>query len=223
MLGGKMKRIIIFFIAMVFTSTLFAFTNEQLELAHNQEFALYQRLQLDTVIARKSSNNKIVIAELELRDLVPSMNATNQNYYMTFNDSLGTLKLIDIQRERLEFLHEEKQKSALTALVPNALSVATIAITTGLTNPLGAIIGIAGTTVSSITGYIDEKNQANLEYMQSQWQLNDQEMEVLLDLGKGIYSYKSQIASYLNIPVELTLSTEDLESFVMSLTQTQDI
>ncbi len=205
------------FVILVFVfivSYLFAFSDEQLELTHNQEFALYQRLQLDTVIARKSNNNRIVLSELELRDLVPSMNASNQNYYMTFNENMGALKLVDIQRERLEFLHEDKQKSSLIALVPNALSVATVAITTGLKNPLGAIIGVVGTAVSSVSSYLDAKNQANLEYMQSQWELNDQEMDILLELGKGIYDYKCQIATSLNIPTELTLSTEDLEAFV---------
>ena len=208
------KKCIVLLLLVFIVYSLYAFSDEQLELTHNQEFALYQRLQLDTVIARKSNNNRIVLSELELRDLVPSMNASNQNYYMTFNENLVALKLVDIQRERLEFLHEEKQKSSLTALVPNALSVATVAITTGLTNPLGAIIGVVGTAVSSMSSYMDAKNQANLEYMQSQWELDDQEMDILLDLGKGIYDYKCKIATDLNIPTELTLSTEDLEAFV---------
>lgn len=173
-----MRKIgIAFFIFAFLSSSLFAFSEEQLKLTHNQEFALYQRLQLDTVIARKSKNNRIVLSELELRDLVPSMNDSNQDFYTTFNEGLGALKLVDIQRERLEFLHEENQKSLLTALVPNALSVATMAITTGLKNPLGAIIGVVGTAVSSVSSYIDAKNQANLEYMQSAWELKDEENE----------------------------------------------
>ncbi len=210
-----MKRLSLFFLILIFISSLlFAFTDAQIELTHNQEFALYQRLQLDTVIARMNSNNRIILSELELRDLVPSMNASNQNYYMAFNDNLGALKLVDTQRERLEFLHEEKQKSTLTALVPNALSVATVAITTGLRNPLGAIIGVVGTAVSSVSNYMDAKNQANLELIQQQWELDDQEEATLLELGNGTYEYKCQIATALNIPTELTLSTEDLEAFV---------
>lgn len=210
-----MKKILLVFLFLIgILSSLVAFSEDQLELTHNQEFALYQRLQLDTVIARKSSNNRVVLSELELRDLVPSINASNQNYYINFNENLSALKLVDIQRERLEFLHEENQKSALTSLVPNALSIATVAITTGLSNPLGAIIGIVGTTVSSVTSYMDAKNQANLEFMQNQWELDDQEMDILLNLGTQLYDYKCQIATDLNIPTEFTLSTEDLESFV---------
>jgi DNA replication protein DnaD len=210
-----MRKIgIAFFIFAFLSSSLFAFSEEQLKLTHNQEFALYQRLQLDTVIARKSKNNRIVLSELALRDLVPSMNDSNREFYTTFNKDLGALRLVDIQRERLEFLHEENQKSLLTALVPNALSIATMAITTGLKNPLGAIIGVVGTAVSSVSSYIDAKNQANLEYMQSAWELEDEENKTLLMLGNESYEHKCRIAKDLHISNELTLSTKDLEAFV---------
>lgn len=198
---------------------LFAFTEDQLELAHNPEFALHQRLQLDTVIARKNSNNRVVLSELALRDLVPTMNASTKNYYTSFNQSLASLELLDVQRERLDYLHEEKKKSNLTALVPNAISVASVAITTGLSNPLGAIISIVGSAVSSATNYLDAKNQENLEYIQNQWELDDQEKQVLVNLGTEHYGYKCEVAESLGIPVELTLSTKDLEDFVDACNQ----
>lgn len=195
-------------------ATLSAFTDEQLQLAHNQEFALYQRLQLDTVIARKSSNNKAMLSELKLRDLVPTMNASSKNYYIEFNDSIGSLELLQIQRDRLEYVYNREQKSALRALVPNALSIATMAISTGLKNPLGAIISVVGTAASSAVSYLDARDQANLEYLQKSWELDDQEMKFLLELGNRIYEYKCDIAMDLDIPTEMTLSREDMEAFV---------
>ena len=210
-----MKKIIFCMLLMLSSFTmLFAFTEEQLELAHNPEFALYQRLQLDTVIARKNSNNRVVLSELALRDLVPTMNVSTKNYYTSFNQSLASLELLDVQRERLDYLHEEKKKSNLTALVPNAVSVATVAITTGLSNPLGAIIGIVGSAISSAASYIDAKNQENLEYIQNKWELDDQQKQVLVNLGTILYGYKCEIAESQGIPTELTLSTKDLEDFV---------
>ena len=210
-----MKKIILcIFLILSSFSMVFAFTEEQLELAHNPEFALYQRLQLDTVVARKNSNNRVVLSELALRDLVPAMNVSTKNYYVSFNQSLASLELLDVQRERLDYLHEEKKKSNLTALVPNVVSVATVAITTGLSNPMGAIIGILGSAVSSATSYIDAKNQENLEYIQDQWELDDQQKQVLVNLGTELYGYKCDIAESQGIPTELTLSTKDLEDFV---------
>lgn len=207
-----MKRICIFLMMLLIGTTLFAFSDVQLELAHNQEFALYQRLQLDTVIARKSSNNKATLSELKLRDLVPTMNASSKNYYMEFNDSIGGLELLQIQRDRLEYVYERNQKSALRALVPNALSIATMAITAG--NPLKSIISIVGAAASSAVSYLDAKDQANLSYLQQTWELDDQEMNILLELGNDIYEYKCDIASELDIPTAMTLSREDMEAFV---------
>lgn len=199
-------------LCLMVVTPLFAFTDEQLELTHNQEFALYQRLQLDTVIARKSSNNKAVLSKLKLRDLVPTMNATSKNYYIDFNTRIGSLELLQIQRKRLEYVYERNQKSALRALVPNALSIATMAITAG--NPLKSIISIVGAAASSAVSYLDAKDQANLSYLQQTWELDDQEMNILLELGNDIYEYKCDIASELDIPTAMTLSREDLEAFV---------
>ena len=211
-----MKKIIAICLTIILSSfvSLFAFTEEQLELAHNPEFALSQRLQLDTVIARKNSGNRMVLSELALRDLVPTMNAETKGKYISFNQSVASLELLDIQRERLNYLHDERKKSNLIALVPNALSVASIAITTGFTNPIGAIISIAGAAVSSAANYLEASNQENLEFIQSKWELDDQEREVLLNLGTMHYEYKCNIALDLGLPIEMTLSTRDLEDFV---------
>lgn len=213
--GGFMRKIcVVLLFGIMLIMSLFAFSDVQLELAHNQEFALYQRLQLDTVIARKSGNNKVILSELKLRDLVPTMNASSKNYYIEFNENIGSLELLQIQRERLEYIYERKQKSALRALVPNALSVATMAITTGLKNPLGAIISVVGAAASSAVSYMDAKDEVNFEYLQDTWELDDQEESILLDLGNRIYGYKCDIATELEVPTEMTLSTNDLENFI---------
>lgn len=210
-----MKRLLsVLFLSVLVTIQVFAFSQTQLELAHNTEFALSQRLQLDTVIARKSSNNRIVLSELSLRDLIPTANASTKNYYLSFNERIQSLQLIDIKRERLKYIYNENKKNALLALAPNALSVATMAITTGFTNPLGAIISVVGAVTSSATSYLSARSQANMENLKGQWELDDTEMEILNRLGMEIYEYKCQIALDYEVPVEMTLSTKDLEAFV---------
>ena len=85
-----MKKIfLLLLLVLASVSMLFAFTEEQIALAHNPEFALHQRLQLDTVIARKNSNNRIILSELALRDLLPTMNASTKNYYTSFNQNIA--------------------------------------------------------------------------------------------------------------------------------------
>lgn len=210
-----MKRLLsVLFLSVLVSIQVFAFSQAQLELAHNTEFALSQRLQLDTVIARKSSNNRIVLSELSLRDLIPTANASTKNFYLSFNERIQSLQLIDIKRERLDYIYNENKKNALLALAPNALSVATMAITTGFTNPLGAIISVVGAVTSSATSYLSARSQANMENLRGQWELDDTEMEILNRLGMEIYEYKCQIALDYDIPVEMTLSTKDLEAFV---------
>lgn len=220
------KKILLLIIFLFISINLFAFTEEQLQLAHNTEFAISQRLQLDTVIARKSSNNRVVLSELALRDLIPTMNSNTKEYFVSFNERIQSLKLIDLKRERLEFVSNAKKKQELLALIPNAISVASIAISTTASvaissaagNPdlskLSLLISVLGTTVSSATNFFSEKSKNNIDNLRSEWDLDDYEMEELNRLGIENYTYKCQIASDYGIPIEMTLSTKDLEAFV---------
>ena len=71
-----------------------------------------------------------------------------------------------------------------------------------------------GAATSSVTNYLSAKSEANMDQLRSEWELDDTEMEILNRLGMEIYEYKCQIASDYDIPIEMTLSTKDLEAFV---------
>lgn len=209
-----MKKMLFILIIALVPCMLYAFTDLELQLAHNPEFALYQKLQLDTVEARLSDNSKVVLAELAQRDLIPTMNISTLSYYANFNESINDMKMVDVQRERLEYLHNAKQKSNLLSLVPNAFSMGVTALTAGKKNPLSMIISIAGAVVSSTVNYLSQKDAINLEYIQAKWELDDAQMRNLNTLGINQYQYKSEIAQSLGIDKSNSLSNDDLESFV---------
>lgn len=194
-----MKKMLFILIIALVPCMLYAFTDLELQLAHNPEFALYQKLQLDTVEARLSDNSKVVLAELAQRDLIPTMNISTLSYYANFNESINDMKMVDVQRERLEYLHNAKQKSNLLSLVPNAFSMGVTALTVGIKNPLSMIISIAGAVVSSTVNYLSQKDAENLEYIQAKWELDDAQMRNLNTLGINQYQYKSEIAQSLGI------------------------
>ena len=209
-----MKKLLIFLSCLLIAiSSVFAFSYDQIELAHNPEFAIYQRLQLDTIRARSNSKNRAYLSELAFADLLPSYSDINLDYYSNLNEQIHKLELLNTQRERLDFLLKENKKGALTALVPNALSIATVALSSG--SPKKAIIATAGMALSSIANYTNERTRVNLEYIQKNWELDDLEKESLKELGQEIYQKKSEMARELDIEPELTLSTKDLEAFVI--------
>lgn len=218
-----MKKVLVFiFCFILILSGLNAFTEEQKKLALNQEFALYQRLQLDTVIARMTSNNRVYLSEIHLRDLVPSMSPETAYYYMSFNSSISDLILAQVQKERLDYLYGEQKKKNLLNLIPNALSLSTVAITAMSTRSISRILAVGVSAVSAVGSYLDGLSQLNLDRLQTEWELDDMQEKILSNLGEEMYGYKCQIASNLNIPNSITLSTDDLEKFVAVL-QEQNI
>ena len=209
-----MKKTVFLLIVVLVAMYSFALNPQELALVHNIDFALSQTMQVDTIKAKLYDNSKVVLSELKLKDLYPTNYEETSDYYRDFNDNIHSLELIEIKRERLEYLYKSKQKSALTALVPNALGILTTVVSVGMKDPKAAIIAVAGTVVSSVTNYLGEREKVNLEYVQAGWELDDNELETMYSLGTQLYQYKCSITKALNVPIERVLSNTDLEDFI---------
>ena len=209
-----MKKAVLLLIVLLVAMYSFAINPQELALVHNIDFALSQTMQVDTIKAKLYDNSKVVLSELKLKDLYPTNYEETSDYYKDFNDNIHSLELIEIKRERLEYLYKSKQKSALTALVPNALGILTTVVSVGMKDPKAAIIAVAGTVVSSVTNYLGEREKVNLEYVQAGWELDDNELETMYSLGTQLYQYKCSITKKLNVPIERVLSNTDLEDFI---------
>ena len=196
--------ILILFIPVV----LFAdFTDAQIE------YAFAQKMQLDTIrILEADENNRVVIEELHFQDLLPTMNEYTRGYYADFNRQLSALRLVEVQRDRLNYLYERKQETLINSLMPNAISIATIAFSTR--SLLSSVIAIAGTALSSINSYATQEDVIELEYIQQDWELDDQETLALDALATNLYLYKCDIGASLGIDRTQALSSDDLKSFV---------
>ena len=177
------------------------------------EYAFAQKMQLDTIkVIEADDNNRVVIEELHFQDLLPTMNKYTRDYYATFNNQLSALQLVEVQRDRLNYLYEMNQENLIHSLMPNAVSVATVAFSTR--NILSSIIAIAGTALSSISSYASQEDLIELEYIQQNWDLDDQEKMALDALASELYLYKCDIGSSLGIGREQALSSSDLKDFV---------
>lgn len=196
--------ILILFIPVV----LFAdFTDAQIE------YAFAQKMQLDTIrILEADENNRVVIEELHFQDLLPTMNEYTRGYYADFNRQLSALRLVEVQRDRLNYLYERKQETLINSLMPNAISIATVTFSTR--SLLSSVIAIAGTALSSINSYATQEDVIELEYIQQDWELDDQETLALDALATNLYLYKCDIGASLGIDRTQALSSDDLKSFV---------
>ena len=105
-----MKKTVLLLIVVLVAMYSFALNPQELALVHNIDFALSQTMQVDTIKAKLYDNSKVVLSELKLKDLYPTNYEETSDYYKDFNDNIHSLELIEIKRERLEYLYKSKQK-----------------------------------------------------------------------------------------------------------------
>ena len=204
----KINTFLCFFVFVLLSA--FCFDNSDYQI----EYAFAQKMQLDTIkVLSAESDNRAIIEDLHFQDLVPTMESYSKEYYSEFNAVLTELQLIDIERERLKYSYEKNQQSSLfSALVPNAISIASLSYFSGVN--LRSFIAVAGTAISSYSSYLTVRDQMELEYLQSNWDLNDDQKRMLDSLENKLYGYICDIGMSLGISRSDIISKNDLTTFV---------
>ena len=135
-----------------------------------------------------------------------------------FGDIFDTIKQFRMNisaRERLEILHEQISGSSILSYIP-ALSEVVGAVRDR--DPINLIVTIADTALAEVGDstsspyYVAEE----IQYLQSEWALEDSEEEAVLDSRANLFKYMVSIAQVL--PQGVTLNKEDFEEFVTHTT-----
>ena len=141
-------------------------------------------------------------------------NAVDELTQERLNDLLDIIKgyrMIDIKRERLQYLYEQQQARMLRSAVPNPLGLLSSTNSFRLDKLVTSIVFMA---VDSITSYQYEKSQIELEYLQSGWELNDQEEKYLAKNCEGNFNYIIDMVQEYHVPGDLTLDELSVKRFV---------
>ena len=126
-------------------------------------------------------------------------------------DTIESYRMIDVKRERLEYIYEQNQAQALREAIPNPLSILNVIQSKNLLHSLTSIIY---TAVDSVSSYNSYKQQAELQYLQDGWELDDEESETLHESRKEAFSYMLSMVRDNNLSGDLALNENSVEEFV---------
>ena len=177
-----------------------------------EELKLTRKLLYETGKVLVSNNNRTVLDEIYLLEWYEDISLINSEYIRNFRDDIEQFRSLDVKRERLEYLHNQKNSMAIASLVPNAISVATMAFASG--NPKQAVIAVAGTALSSITNYLTAKEMAELEKIQSQWDIDDQASQAFNNLNNSIFSNLTALSAEYGFSRDDYASIQTIQSFI---------
>ena len=126
-------------------------------------------------------------------------------------DTLEDYRMVDEKRDRLEYIYEQNQAQAVRDAVPNPLGLLGAVQSFSLPKLVASVAYMA---VDSATSYQSSSAQADLQYLQDGWALDDEQASVLHNQRKGTFSYMVKTVNENQLPGELALTEESVEEFV---------
>ena len=162
-----------------------------------------------------SANSKIYL------DNVYSSIVNNINPNAVDEDSLYQIQVllntiysyqsIEIKRDRLQYLYEQNQANAILKSVPSPLSVLNIVQSK---NYVEMAISAIYLVVDSAESYLTYKNEAEKEFLEENWALDDAAAESLHESRKEAFTYMVEMCQKHGLPGKLALNEKSVESFV---------
>lgn len=173
----------------------------------------YIAVLMQQVIASKSNRLQLESLYSDLLNNV-SPNAVDANTLDEIEQVLDTLenyRMLSVKRDRLKIIYERAQADAIKQAIPNPLTLLSAIESRNAAQLLASAVYMA---IDSAASYTSAMSDAETEYMQSGWELDDQESENLHNARKEMFSYTVQTVSEYGLPGSIALNEEAVSSFV---------
>lgn len=118
-------------------------------------------------------------------------------------DTMEKYRMVNVKRDRLQFIYEQNQAKAIRAAVPNPLGL--LSSVHSLT-PARLIASVVYMAVDSYTSYTAYTAENDLQFLKEGWALDDEEAAALHESRKGAFSYMIKMVNDYSLPGELALT-----------------
>lgn len=190
---------------------------EEVELSDEQRnaIAMLNYITVSTQDINASKNSRLYMEEaysLLINNTYPNaVDSRTQSQLTSLLDIMESYRMIDVKRERLQYIYEQNQAQAIRAAMPNPLALMSAMQAFRPEKLAAAIVYMAVDSISSYTAYTKE---TDLQYLKDGWALDDDEAEVLHSSRKGTFSYMISMVRDNDLPGDLTLTENAVEELI---------
>jgi len=185
------------------------------ELAEQRNsFSMMYYLAITAEEIRTSKDNRLALEDIYtslLNDINPgAVDETTQEHLTNLRDIIKSYLSISTKRERLQFIYNQEKAAAIRSAVPNPLAILS------LTNALDwrkLAVSVVYTAVDSYTNYKQASDSANLEFIMSGWELDDEEKETVMKNRDRAFDYMVDMVQEYHLDGMKTLSEKAVERF----------
>ena len=144
-----------------------------------------------------------------LPEAVDNRTLVEINYLL---DTLEDYRMIAVKRERIQYIYEQNQAQALRNALPNPLGLISAVHSFSLS---GLIASVSYMALDSINSYLTSSAQADMQYLQDGWDLDDKQAAVLHGIRKGTFNYMVETVREYQLPGKLALTEQAVSDFVI--------
>ena len=170
-----------------------------------------------TLLTEEINNNKnnqlfLDSAYLSLKnDIFPKVDTKTQGQITSLMDTINQYRMIDVKRERLNFIYEQSRAQALRQAIPNPVGLLS-AVQSG--SVIKAVASVLYMAVDSASSYKAATSQADLQFIKDGWELDDAESAEIHNSTKNALNYMFNMVRDYDLPGDYALSAEAVEDFV---------
>ena len=182
-----------------------------------RSFSMLYYLAITAEDIRSSKDNRLVLDDIYtslLNEINPgAVDDITQEHLQNLKDIIAKYLNIAVKRERLQYIYNQQKAAAIRSAVPNPLTILS------MTNSLDwkkLAINTIYTIVDSYVSYKNAEDAANMEFIMSGWDLDDEETEAIRKNRDRAQNYMIDIAQEYEYSIDegkLTLSEKDILNF----------
>lgn len=126
-------------------------------------------------------------------------------------DIIERYRMINVKRERLQYLYEKNQAKAIRSAIPNPVGL--LSLTTSQ-DPIKLITSVAYMAIDAYSSYTTYTDELQEQYLQDGWELDDEEAENLHESRKATFLYMIEMVRDESLPGYFALNESSVDSFV---------
>ena len=161
-----------------------------------------------------SDNSRLYLEEAYssiINNIAPdAVDENTQTYIGDLLDTLEKYRMIEVKRARLKYIYEQNQAQALRSAIPNPIGLLSQAESLDVKRLVASVAYMAADSYTSYKAY---KEQAELEYLQDNWEFDDEAEAALHNCKKQALDYMFTTARDDKIPNEYVLREKPMEEF----------
>ena len=210
------KRLVCLMLALLMVIPCFsAFAEEDKTTAEQMTaLAMLNHLTVLTQETNDSRNSRLFMeqaySELINNTYPNSVDSRTLSRLTRLLDTMEKYRMINVKRERLQYIYEQNQAQAIRSAIPNPLGMLS---TVHSLTPARLVASIAYMAVDAAASYESAKSAAELQFLKDGWQLDDEEAEELHQSRKDMFAHMVNIVNDYKFDGDLALTEETVTEF----------